>query len=262
MKHFLILLSIAFIWTCSSGGGGKKGPTEPTTPTQPPTVSNLTITTNEDTPAAITLQGTDPGNFALTYAITTAPSKGTFTLSGKAGTYTPNTNYNGADSFIYTASNGSYTSSNGTVSITITAVDDDPNSMNVSAVTEEDTSVTFTLEAEEVDGDSITFQLKTNPSNGSASISNDQATYTPNENYYGSDSFTFEAVDNRNRSILNTATASITITPVNDAPTIQDMEEIEGVEDTDLTITPSGEDIDGDNLSFYVVDQPTQGTMT
>ncbi len=134
--------------------------------------------------------------------------------------------------------------------------------MNVSAVTEEDTSVTITLEAEEVDGDSITFQLKTNPSNGSASISNDQATYTPNENYYGSDSFTFEAVDNRNRSILNTATASITITPVNDAPTIQDMEEIEGVEDTDLTITPSGEDIDGDNLSFYVVDQPTQGTMT
>ena len=89
-----------------------------------------------------------------------------------------------------------------------------------------------------------------------------KATYTPNENYFGSDSFTFEAVDTTAKKILNTATASITINPVNDAPVVEDMQELEGIEDTELTITLSGTDIDGDNLSFEVDTAPTQGSIT
>ncbi len=40
------------------------------------------------------------------------------------------------------------------------------------------------------------------------------------------------------------------------------MQEVEGVEDTELTITLTGTDIDGDNLSFEVDTAPTQGTIT
>ena len=39
--------------------------------------------------------------------------------------------------------------------MTVTAVDDDPNTMNVSAVTDEDNAVEIILEAEEYDGDTI-----------------------------------------------------------------------------------------------------------
>ena len=259
MKRFLILLSIVLIWTCSSSSSK---PTEPTVPTQPPTVNNLTLTTNEDTPTTFTMTGTDPGNFALTFSIATQPQHGTLTTSGSSGTYTPKANYNGEDMFGFIATNGTLTSTAGVATITIAPVDDDPNTMNVSAVTDEDNTVEITLEAEEYDGDTISFNIKDNPANGAVTLSGDKATYTPNENYFGADSFTFEAVDTTAKKILNTATASITINPINDAPAVEDMQEVEGVEDTELTITLTGTDIDGDNLSYEVDTAPTQGTIT
>jgi len=259
MKRVLILLSIVLIWTCSSSSSK---PTEPTVPTQPPTVNNLTLTTNEDTPTTFTMTGTDPGNFALTFSIATQPQHGTLTTSGSSGTYTPKANYNGEDTFGFIATNGTLTSTAGVATITIAPVDDNPNTMNVSAVTDEDNAVEITLEAEEYDGDTISFNIKDNPANGAVTLSGDKATYTPNENYFGADSFTFEAVDTTAKTILNTATASITINPINDAPAVEDMQEVEGVEDTELTITLTGTDIDGDNLSFEVDAVPTQGTIT
>ena len=259
MKKLLIIFTAMLIWTCSSSSSK---PTEPTVPTQPPTVNNLTLTTNEDTPTTFTMTGTDPGNFALTFSIATQPQHGTLTTSGSSGTYTPKANYNGEDIFGFIATNGTLTSTAGIATITIAPVDDDPNTMNVSAVTDEDNAVEIILEAEEYDGDTISFNIKDNPTSGTVSLTGDKATYTPNENYFGSDSFTFEAVDTTAKKILNTATASITINPVNDAPAVEDMQEVEGVEDTELTITLTGTDIDGDNLSFEVDTAPTQGSIT
>jgi len=260
-KYSIVIILSIFLYTCGGGGGGKKA-TGPVLPTQPPTVTNLTLTTNEDTPTTFTMIGTDPGGFALTFSIATDPQHGTLTTSGAAGTYTPNANYNGTDTFGYIATNGTLASVVGVATITIVPQDDNPNTMDVSAVTDEDNAVEITLEAEEYDGDDIQFNIKTDPSNGNASLSGDKVTYTPNDNWYGSDSFTFEAVDTSAKKILNTATASITVNPVNDAPTIDDMSEQEGVEDTDLTITLTGNDIEGDNLSFEVDTSPTQGSIT
>jgi len=260
MHRLSLIFSVLFLYTCG-GGGGKKA-TGPVVPTQPPTVNNLTLTTNEDTPTTFTMTGTDPGGFALTFSIATDPQHGTLTTSGAAGTYTPNANYNGTDIFGYIATNGTLASVAGVATITIVPQDDNPNTMNVSAVTDEDNAVEITLEAEEYDGDTISFNIKDNPTSGSVTISGDKATYTPNANYYGADSFTFEAVDTSAKKILNTATASLTINPINDAPTIDDMSEQEGIEDTDLTITLTGNDIEGDNLSFEVETAPTQGSIT
>jgi hypothetical protein len=250
MKKLSFLLTLVFIWTCSSPTKSKPAP-------QPPTVNNLSITTNEDTPATFTMTGSDPEGAALTFSISTQPTNGTVSISGAAGTYTPKENYHGQDTFAYIASDGTLSSTAGLVSVTITAVDDDPNTMDVTATTDEDTSVIITLEAEEVDGDNITFQLKTNPSNGSVTISGNQATYTPNENYYGSDSFTFEAVDSSAKRIINVATASITINPVNDAPVVEDIS-LEGWNTEDLTVTLTGSDVEEDDISFHIVDDPTQ----
>ena len=127
--------------------------------------------------------------------------------------------------------------------------------MNVSAITDEDNAVVITLEAEEYDGDTISFNIKDNPTSGTVTISGDKATYTPNENYYGSDSFTFEAVDYTAKKILNTATASITINPINDAPVVEDIS-VEEWNNKDITITLTGTDVEGDNLTFQIVDNP------
>jgi len=248
MKRFWILLSIVFIWTCSS-------PTKSEPAPQPPTVNNLSITTNEDTPTTFTMTGTDPEGAALTFSITTQPQNGTVTASGAAGTYTPNENFNGTDTFAYIASDGGLSSTAGLVSVTVTAVDDDPNTMNVSAVIDEDTSVILTLKAEEYDGDTISFSIKDNPANGAVTLNGDKATYTPNENYYGADSFTFEAVDYTAKKILNTATASLTINPINDAPVVENIT-VEEWNNKDITITLTGTDVEGDNITFEIVDNP------
>ena len=246
IKRFLILLTIPFIWTCSS-------PTKSEPAPQPPTVNNLSITTNEDTPTTFTMTGSDPEGAALTFSISTQPQNGTVTASGAAGTYTPNENFNGTDTFAYIASDGALSSTAGLVSVTVAAVDDDPNTMNVSAITDEDNEVVITLEAEEYDGDTISFNIKDNPTSGSVTLNGDKATYIPNENYYGSDSFTFEAVDYTAKKILNTATASITINPINDAPVVEDIS-VEGWDNQNLSIQLNGVDIDGDNLSYSIVD--------
>jgi hypothetical protein len=260
MRKIILFLSILFLWTC--GGGGAKKATGPVVPTQPPTVNNLTITTNEDTPATFTMSGTDPGSFSLTFSIATDPQHGTLSMSGAAGTYTPTANYNGPDVFGYIATNGTLTSVAGVATVTVVAQDDNPNTMDVVGTGNEDTTIDITLEAEEYDGDNITFNIATNPSNGAVTLSGTTASYVPTQDWYGTDTFTFEAVDASEKKILNTATATIVVNPINDAPVVEDVSEQEGVEDTDLTITLTGTDIEGDNLSFEVVDSPTQGSIT
>jgi len=201
-----------FLITC---GGGS--PTEPTPP-QLPTVQNIEFTTPEDTPKTFAFMGSEPQNLALTYGIATQPEHGTVSVSGGAATYTPNANYNGADTFYYLATSTSGNSNIGTVVATITPVDDEPNTMDATATTDEDNAVDITLQFEEVDGDNIQFNVVNNPSNGNVTISGTTATYTPNQDWNGTDTFNFEVVDVSSKSILNTATATITVNPINDAP--------------------------------------------
>ncbi len=56
-------------------------------------------------------------------------------------TYTPNANFNGTDSFTYTASDGTAASNVATVTITVTRVNDAPVAVNDAATTDEDTAV-------------------------------------------------------------------------------------------------------------------------
>jgi len=258
MRKFWIILSVCWLWTC---GGGSSSPTEPEPP-KLPTVTNLDLETAEDTSLNFTLQGTEPSGLNLTYAFSSTPSNGQVTLNGAQATYNPNANYNGTDTFGYIATSASGSSTIGTISITITPVDDEPNSMDVSATTDEDNAVTITLEAEEYDGDNIVFQVRNNPSNGSVTISGNTATYTPNENFNGTDTFNFEAVDSNARSVLNVATATITVNPVNDAPTVVDVDAGEVERNQSLEITLQGSDVDNDTLTYSIVDQPSNGTVS
>ena len=67
------------------------------------------------------------------------------------------------------------------------------------------------------DGDTLTAIKVTNPSHGTVTLnSNGSFTYTPSANYNGTDSFTYQANDGQANS--NTATVTITINAVNDAP--------------------------------------------
>ena len=72
-------------------------------------------------------------------------------------TYTPNTNFNGADSFTYTVIDGNGGSAVATVDVTVTAVNDDPTAVDDGAVTNEDTPVVINVLANDsdLDGDTL-----------------------------------------------------------------------------------------------------------
>ncbi|MBI4236610.1 MAG: S8 family serine peptidase [Chloroflexi bacterium] len=89
-----------------------------------PTAQPQALTTPEDTPLAITLAGSDPENSPLTFSIVTRPSHGDVTGTAPSLTYRPAPDYNGPDSFTFTASDGALTSAPATVTITVTAVND------------------------------------------------------------------------------------------------------------------------------------------
>lgn len=210
MKKILLLLPF-FLWACGGGGGS----TEPEPP-QLPTVTNIEVTTSEDTPKNFFLGGSEPNNLELTYSLSTQPQHGSISISLGAATYTPNANYNGQDVFAYLASSTAGNSNIGTIVVTITPVDDEPVSKDITVSTDEDTPVDITLEVDEFDGENVNFNIIENPRFGTVSINGNIATYEPDGNWFGSDYFTYEAVDSNSKVIMNVATVNITVNPIDD----------------------------------------------
>ncbi len=86
-----------------------------------PIVENIHITTTENIPATIELDGFDADGLSLTFSITDDVDNGSTSLSGSTVTYTPTTDYTGRDEFYFTANNGTNTSNAAYVIITVNA---------------------------------------------------------------------------------------------------------------------------------------------
>ncbi len=173
------------------------------------------LNVGHDSAQAITLGATDTETPAttLTYAIGTGPTHGTLgTLNTSTGavTYTPATGFHGADSFTFTAGNGTNTSAAATVSLTVAV--GTPSATAQSVGTPANTAQAITLAATDNDFPtlSLTYTVATSPAHGTLSGTAPSLTYTPNNNYAGSDSFTFTANNGTNTSAA--ATVSITVT--------------------------------------------------
>ena len=93
---------------------------------QPPVANDQSVSTDEDTAKDITLTASDPDGDPLIYSIVDSPSHGSLTGTPPDLTYTPNLDYNGADSFTYKANDGTADSNVATVSITVNSVNNSP----------------------------------------------------------------------------------------------------------------------------------------
>ena len=125
-------------------------------------------------------------------------------------------------------------SSAATVSITVNPVNDAPSCSAVSLTTDEDTPGDANPDCTDIDSASLTYAIVGAASHGTASILAGKLHYIPNANYNGSDSFTYKANDGALDS--NTATVSVTVNPVNDAP-VASAQSATTAEDTSKTVT-------------------------
>jgi gliding motility-associated-like protein len=226
----------------------------------PPMATDQNVTAVEDTQTTITLVGTDPDGNTLSYTVLTPPSHGIINGTGPNQTYTPDANYHGADSFTFKVNDGVSDSNTGTVSVGISTTNDAPVAGNQSVATAEDIATSITLIGSDVDGDALTFSIVSQPANGILTGTGTNLTYTPALNFFGSDSFTFKNNDGTTNS--NTATVSITVTPLNDAP-VADNKTVTAIEDSSSnSITLTGSDVDGNTITFTLLSQPQHGTLT
>ncbi len=92
----------------------------------PPVATAQSVTTAEDTAAAVTLTGSDVDGNVLTYRVVSSPSHGTLSGTAPNLTYRPAANYSGPDSFTFVANDGTVDSAPAVVSITVTPVNDPP----------------------------------------------------------------------------------------------------------------------------------------
>jgi VCBS repeat-containing protein len=227
-----------------------------------PVAAGQSVSTNEDTQLTGTATATDVDGDTLTYSVVDGPAHGTVALGTDGSfTYTPDANYNGADSFTFKANDGTVDSNVATVTITVTPVNDDPVTTDQSLATNEDTALTGAVTATDVDGDTLTYSVVGGPTHGDLTFNPDGSfTYTPAADFNGSDSFTFKASDGQADS--NVATVGITIDPVNDAPVTTD-QSLTTNEDTAATGTLVATDIDGPALTYVLVDTANaHGTVT
>jgi VCBS repeat-containing protein len=166
---------------------------------------------------------TDADGDPLTAVLDTSPTNGTLTLNPNGSfTYVHDGGGSTTDSFTYHANDGVADSNTVTVTITITTnvapvADDD------AYTTPEDTpriepSATGVLDGDtDGNGDTLTAVLVTGPASGTLTLNADGSfTYTPNANFSGTDTFTYQASDGSLTS--NVATVTITVTAVADAP--------------------------------------------
>ena len=102
------------------------------------------------------------------------------------------------------------------------------------------------LSGNDVDGDDLTYTASVD-ANGSTSINGSTLTVTPDADYNGDLTVSVIASDGQ---ASGSGSFTLTVTPVNDAPVISDLDDQSIDEDTSLTFSITASDIDGDNLTL------------
>lgn len=225
-------------------------------------IGNKTI--NELTNLTFTATATDPDS-SVTYSLTNAPTGATIDSSTGVFSFTP-TEAQGPGTYNVTVSATDGTSTDSEViTITVNEVNTPPIVQDVDGTTTEDTIKVITLSGTDSDipANTLSYSKVADPVHGTVTITGNKATYTPSADYNGTDSFTYKANDSLADSA--SATVTITITPVNDAP-IALANSYTTNEDTVLTIYYSSflsndSDIDGDTLTVSAVFNPVHGTV-
>ena len=203
---------------------------------------------------------TDADGNPLTATVLTAPThQASFTLNADGSfDYTPVAEFNGTDSFTYNANDGTTDSNPVTVTITVNPVDDAPVAVAdaPAAVAEDSLATTFDVLANDSDADNLsgpvnaglTVSATTPASHGTVTVAGDglSVSYTPNPDFNGTDSFTYTVSDG---VLTDTATVSVTVSPVAEAPVANDDAATVSEDSSATTVDVLANDADADNLS-------------
>ncbi|RUM65490.1 MAG: hypothetical protein DSZ03_02705, partial [Sulfurimonas sp.] len=242
----------------------------------PPVAVDDATGTNQNIPVTIPVlsNDSDPDGDPLQVTEVTDGAHGVVTLDPNSGNpvYTPNPGFIGTDTFTYTISDGHGGFDTATVTVTINAPvtpppsNTPPHAANDAIVTDEDIPVVIAVLNNDNDsnGDPLSVIAVTNGANGTVTIDpvSGNPIYTPNENFNGEDTFTYTISDGHGG--FDTATVTVTVNPVNDAPTAED-DTAATQQNTPVVIDVLDNDNDVENAldptTLTIITPPMHGTL-
>jgi len=201
----------------------------------------------------------------------TDPDHGSLSLASDGSfTYDPVADFNGTDSFTYKANDGKADSNTATVTITVNPTNDTPTAFDDFYGVDVNGSLNVPVDGvlgndDDIDGDSLQAQLVDDAGNGTLTLNADGSfSYTPDVDFEGTDTFTYQAYDGTVTS--NTATVTVTVSPVNYPPAATDDDYSVNEDDTLIVAAPGvlGNDNDpnGDSIDAIEVSGPSHGSLT
>lgn len=258
-----------------------------------PVVTPLKVTTITNTTVIIEPKAHDVDGFIRKFAIAVSPTHGQVKMEGSQFVYTPDAGFNGNDSFDYLAVDSEgLTSNTATVSISISPLRNEPvekptesqeptevetesepttsigkiseNTKPIAADLEvlllEDTNFQIEFKANAAAASIASYGVTSMPSHGTLNGVGSIRTYTPNTDFFGTDSFQYVAIDD-NGSASQPAVVSITVDPVNDAPIAKSSQKTTTEDSQGITLSLEANDSDGSITSFKIVVPPTYGRL-
>jgi VCBS repeat-containing protein len=212
----------------------------------------------------------DPSGDAFTGAVVGGPTHGTLVaFDGATGafTYQPNANYSGPDGFVYRITDTHGGTDEATVAVIVVPVNDRPVAEADTYTMAEDTVLTVAAPGvlandTDADGDALSATLILQATNGDVALAPDGSfVYTPSPNFFGTDTFSYQATDGALASVV--ATVTITVTAVNDAP-VAVADSATTFVDTPITfpVLANDTDAEGDPLTVTAAGPAPGGAVT
>ncbi len=199
---------------------------------EPPVAVDDAASVNEDESVNIVVltNDSDPDGDAIEVLSATDPANGSVAVKPDGSIdYTPDADFNGADSFEYTIGDGNGGEDTATVDVTVDPVNDDPVAEDDEASTAVNESLVIEVLANDsdVDGDQLTVVSATDPANGSVVVNADGSIeYTPDADYEGDDGFEYLISDGNGGE--DTATLSLRVVTEDEAAHLRRDECMEG----------------------------------
>ena len=229
-----------------------------------PVANAQTVNTQGSALLQLVLTGSDLNGDALTYRLVSNPAHGVLSGTVPNLSYQADENYVGSDQFTFVVADGSIDSNTATVTIGVQAIPDinsKPVANGQSLSTLADLPLTVELTASDADGDSVSYSLVEQPVNGQLSGQPPSLQYTPAPGFTGEDTFSFSVNDGEADSEVASIAISVTSNaPANTAP-VANQKSITTAFATAVGVELSGSDADGNQLTYSIVTQPTQGAL-
>ena len=217
----------------------------------PPVAVDDTAEVNEDESVRIDVLANDYDNIdvgdTLSIQVPGTPQHGSASIVSGKIKYTPAANFCGEDSFAYTLTDNKGGTDTAVITVLVIPVNDAPIAADDTVQTPEDTPIHIDVLSNDTDvdfDDTLSIISVSTASGGTAVEDGGEVLFTPNENFYGSSSFTYTVEDEGH--MTGTATVKVTVTPVGDAPVYTGvLSEYTTVEDvTDYSVSFAISDIE------------------